>query len=150
MTGQQYERWWPVALAAVSGTLICAFSGLVPVFPAAVAIGTTTLGVVVAGFTATQRNMLLGMRGSRIMKYAAESGRYADVLHYMMHCIWWSLALTVVSLLRLLLGDLMCRSFWVWAAWLFAWSGLTVCVIATLVRNERIMLVITKQYLKKG
>ena len=93
------------------------------------------IGLIVAGFTATQRNMLLSMSGSRVLRFAATTGYYKDVLHYLSECIYAGLFATFLSLIGIFLED--CG---VWqSVWLGALVGSILLIICILVRNEVLM-----------
>ena len=104
-----------------------------------------TLGVVVAGFTATQRNMLLGMGGTKVLHYAATTGYYKDVLDYLAHCIYAALFVTVVSVPGMFLDG----SSWGWSLWLALWVGSVFLVIGLMVRNEWLMSRIFTHFMKE-
>ena len=151
MSGRTIERWHPCVLAVLSAAIAAAFANRVPHFPVAVAAGTMTLGVVVAGFTATQRNMLLSMGGSRIMRFAVKSGRYEDVLAYLKHCIWWGLTATAVSIARFFVDEcVLAKHDWAWTLWLAACIGVLVGVLASIVRNERLMFIVIGQFIRES
>ena len=93
------------------------------------------LGLIVAGFTATQRNMLLSMSGSRVLRFAASTGYYKDILNYLTGCVYAGLSVTVLSLIGIFLED--CG---VWqSVWMAIWVGSIVLIICVLVRNELLM-----------
>ncbi len=78
------ERYGPYLLAAFAAAATAVFASGSEPFPQAPAAGTMTFGVVVAGFTATQRNMLLGMGGARVLRFAGHTGYCQNVLRYLM------------------------------------------------------------------
>lgn len=131
------ERYLPLLAGAIAGGAIgCAdvFAGVEP-FSRLASVGTMTLGVVVAGFTATQRNMLLGMGGTKVLRYAATTGYYKDVLDYLAHCIYASLLVTVVSVAGIFVEN----GGWARSSWLALWVGSIVLVVALMIRNECLM-----------
>ena len=91
----RFERYFPFFLAVVVGISagIATFGfGIVP-DSKAVPAATMTFGIVVAGFTATQRNMLLGMRGASILRFLSRTGFYIGVLDNLMQCVYSALLL---------------------------------------------------------
>lgn len=118
-------------LAGIGAGLLVFVCGIKPL-PPALAAGTMTFGVVVAGFAATQRNMLLGMRGSRVLSFAARTGYNRDVLGYLMGCVYAGLFVSAVSVAGFFLGN----SPMLWAWWLAILTGGIVLVLALLLRNE--------------
>ena len=105
------ERYLPFVVAVLAGGAAAVADAIADVEPFSrlVSVGTMTLGVVVAGFTATQRNMLLGMAGTKVLRFAATTGYHKDVLDYLAHCIYAALFVTAVSAVgaihrRMLLG----------------------------------------------
>ena len=103
------------------------------------------LGLIVAGFTATQRNMLLGMGGSKVLRYAATTGFYKEILKYLAHCISAGLFVTLVSMV----GIFISRSGWAWPLWLALWVGSIILVVAFLVRNELLMARIFARFMEE-
>lgn len=91
-----------------------------------------TFGVVVAGFAATQRNMLLGMGQSRVLRHAARTGYYKDILSYLTNCVYAGLTATGVSVAGFFLG----KDVVAWSAWLVALVFIIALIIGLVVRNE--------------
>lgn len=137
LMSSRVERLAPVALAAV-GAGVALVVDLVwehEPFSRHVATGAMALGLIVAGFTATQRNMLLSMSGSRVLRFAASTGYYKDILNYLTGCVYAGLSVTVLSLIGIFLED--CG---VWqSVWMATWVGSIVLIICVLVRNELLM-----------
>ena len=140
------ERRFPFLLAA-----IVAASVAVVVFgfgkaPSSKAIpaATMTFGIVVAGFTATQRNMLLGMQGSSVMRFLSRTEYSSDVLDYLMHCIYSALLVSIISLVGIFLPD--CGPLW--GLWIVSVTFTVVLVLALMWRNELMMSRIIRHFLK--
>ena len=91
--------------------------------------------MVIAGFTATQRNQFLAMRGSKILRLASNAGYHSDVLSYLAQCIYGALALSVVSLL----GFFVSSPSLTWSVWQIVWGGACAWTAMSLVRNEILM-----------
>ena len=73
--------------------------------PIALPAATMTFGVVVSGFVATQRNMLLTMSGAEVLRFAVERGYHNDVISYLMDCIRAGLLIIAISLSGFFFGD---------------------------------------------
>ncbi len=142
MISGKIERYGPYLLATLAaGTLAC-FASEIESFPRTLAAGSMTLGVVVAGFTATQRNMLLGMGGARVLRFAVKTGYYKNVLRYLGECVYVGLIVTVVSAVCVLVS---------WYTWLKLglWGGSVVLVLALIARNEWLMFLIIKRFMEE-
>ena len=128
------ERYGPISVAVIAGVAAAAFDAVAELEPFSryVSAGTMTLGLVVVGFTATQRNMLLGMGGSKVLRFAANTGYYKDIISYLAHCIFAGLSVTVLSLVGLFIDTCSLE----WTSWLALWVGSIVLVIGILIRNE--------------
>ena len=104
-----------------------------------------TFGIVVSGFVATQRNMLLSMNGAQVLRFAARTGFYQDVLAYLMDCIQAGLIVTAVSLAGVFLHDYSHLS----VAWLPLLAGGITLVVCLVFRNERLMGRIVHRFLEE-
>ncbi len=131
------------ALAAGAAALPVFYCGL-DTIPQYLPAGTMTLGVVVAGFAATQRNMLLGMRGSTVLRFALRTGYHNDVLAYLMHCVYAGLFTSVVSLAGFFLG----KNALLWSLWLIVLTFSIALALALIWRNEILMLRIVKRFME--
>ena len=129
------ELYGPFLLSGTVVILSFSFASKIPPVSGVLCAGTMTLGVVVAGFTATQRNMLLSMGGSRVMRFAADTTYYRDVLTYLVQCIYASLFVVVISLI----GAFITKEMGVWRYWLAFWSGSVFLLLALMIRNELLM-----------
>lgn len=140
------ERYFPFPLAALVATVAAAVVfglGRVPnsnALPAA----TMTFGVVVAGFTATQRNMLLGMRGASVLRFLSRTGYYIDVLDYLMQCVYAALLVSVISVAGFFLG---CNGL-LWKVWMVAMTFTVSLVLSMILRNEILMARIIKCFME--
>ena len=148
----KFERRFPVVVAIVVGmtSAVAAYLYDIGPLPKSLAAGTMTFGIVVAGFAATQRNMLLGMGGSKVLRYAVRTGFHHDILAYLMHCVYVGLAVALVSLIGLFLNDdTSLGPFSLWEIWLVILVGLIVCVLALMFRNELVILRVIKRFMEE-
>ena len=140
------EKLLPLLIALILGvaTGIVAYIYEIQPFPKALSAGTMTFGVVVAGFAATQRNMLLGMRGSSVLKFAVRTGFHDSVLAYLMHCVYAGLAVSVVSVVGFFINS----NPLYWSVWFALLIGSIALVIALILRNEILMVRIVKRFME--
>ena len=141
------ERRLPFAIAAISATIaaVVVFVWEIGASSKALPAGTMTFGIVVAGFAATQRNMLLGMRGSTVLRFALRTGFHNDVLAYLMHCVYAGLSVSVVSVTGFFLGS---QHHLLWKFWLILITFCISLVIALITRNEILMARIVKRFME--
>ena len=144
MNSLRVETHFPcaVSLGTVGVASICVRH--LPCVPEPLATATITLGVVVAGFTATQRNMLVGMKGLPLFNTIAKTGHDADLTLYLKQCLWSCIALILVSGTRFFLEDLPPVLTPIWT---IVWFGTFAFVIASTCRNERFMFRIIGKFL---
>ncbi len=128
----------PYALALLAGVAVSVFANLVDPFSKSLAIGTATFGMIVAGFTATQRNMLIGMGGTKVMRFIVRKGYQEDTLNYMRDSVFGGLIVAVLSVVWLFLPEAN-ESTLLWRLWFGFWSGAMVLVFISTLRNERIV-----------
>ena len=140
------ERYLPPTLALIIASIAAfvVFRCDMQPLPKALAAGTMTFGVVVSGFAATQRNMLLGMRGSNVLRFAIRTGYHNDILDYLMHCVYAGLGVSVVSLVAFFLGD----SVLMWRLWIIAVTFFIVLVLTLILRNEILMVRVVKRFIQ--
>ena len=137
MVGKNFEKWAPLGAAGIAtlGTACAVVLGDVGLVHDAVPVGAMTFGIVAAGFAATQRNILLALGGSRVLKFFAGYGGQGDVMAYLGSGILAGLVVTVVSLVGLFL----CKGKIAEDIWLPFFVGSIAWVIAITVRNEILM-----------
>ena len=148
----KFERRFPVVAAIVAGvaSAVAAYFYDIGPLPKSLAAGTMTFGIVVAGFAATQRNMLLGMGGSKVLRFAARTEFHHDILDYLMHCVYVGLAVALVSVIGFFLDeDTSFGPFSLWEVWLAILVGLIVCVLALMFRNELVMRQIVERFVEE-
>ena len=148
MISRTIEIWWPCVAAGASAAAVALWTEEIPAIPDLLAAGTITLGVVVAGFTATQRNMLLGIVGTRVIRVAVKTGYDRDVIGCLRHCVWASLLLVAVSVVRFFVDECAWQEGWGRVLWLPLWSGVFVLVLALMVRNERMMFLVVSRSMR--
>ena len=105
-----------------------------------------TFGVVVSGFVATQRNMLLTMSGAEVLRFAVRTGYHEDVINYLMDCIRAGMLITTVSLSGLFIP----KNSLLWGIWLPSLAGAIVLVVCLLIRNEILVSRIVRHYLEEA
>lgn len=140
------EKLLPLLIALILGVAagIVAYICEIQPFPKALSAGTMTFGIVVAGFAATQRNMLLGMRGSSVLKFAVRTGFHDSVLAYLMHCVYAGLVVSVVSVAGFFINS----NPLYWSVWFAFLIGSIALVIALILRNEILMARIVKRFME--
>ena len=151
MSGK-FERRFPglIALLTVVASLVVVWLCDIDALPKSLAAGTMTFGIVVAGFAATQRNMLLGMGGSKLLRFAVRTGFHHDILAYLMHCVYVGLAVALVSVIGFFLNeDTSFGPFSLWESWLVVLVGLIVWVLALMCRNELVILRVIKRFMEE-
>ena len=135
------------AIAAVAASSLVFVRCEVESLPIALPVGALTFGVVVSGFVATQRNMLLTMTGSEVLRFAVRTGFYTDVIDYLMDGIRLGLAMmgaACVGVFVLASAELA----FLQEAWLSLFAGLTVATIWTIGRNEILVARMVTRYME--
>lgn len=145
MIPRNVETYLPCVVSFGTAGSTLAFAQKLPTVPAELAAATITLGVVIAGFTATQRNMLVGMKGLPLLETLARTGHHLDLILYLKQCVWSSVTLVLVSATRFFLDDAPTEFVQVWGV---VWFGTFAFVIASVVRNERLMFQVIGKFLK--
>lgn len=143
------ERSIPIGIAGVVGLAIITFGDAnlaSHVLSKHIPVATMTFGVVISGFTATQRSMMLGMRASRVLHFAATTGYYRAVNVYLTEGILAGLLVAAVSFVAVLLEGI-CDTYW--HGWTGIWSGSVIWTIGVLVRNEVLMYRLFKRFLEE-
>lgn len=113
--------------------------------PAALIATAATFGIVLAGFSATQRNMLFPMRGSRVIRRAIKINQMDRVLSYLSQDTYTGIALTLYSFTGFFVGD----NLIVVRVWTVLLGGLVLFALAGLTRNEIVMALIMKRFLEE-
>ena len=141
------EKYVPY-MASIVGALIAAgilFFGDFGKPPHMASVGTLTFGMVIAGFAATQRNMLLGMIGSEVMKFAVDRGFHNDILSYLMDSVYAGIVMSGFSIIGILIFD--CSLLW--EIWIIGATFLIVLILAFMIRNEMMMARILTRFLEE-
>ena len=146
MNALKVERYWPVVLAAIAAIVTGAvlYSYELRAIPRAIPAGIMTFGIVVAGFAATQRNMLLTLGGTEVLNRLRTTKHGHDVLDYLMHCVYSGVGLSVVAVLGLLFSDDSALFCWLWLILITFFIAL---ILGSVVRNEVIMKRVVKHFI---
>ena len=133
-----------VAVGAVSA--VASLKWGINTIPTALPAGAMTFGIVVAGFTATQRNMLLTMGASRTLRFMTKNHLDYRVLGYFMHCIYAGLVVSGIAAIGFFLN---CVSPYhiIWFSCLL--GGIAV-VLALIGRNELVMRIMVRRFLTES
>ena len=134
-----------MAIVAAAASAIAVFLYEIGPIPIALPATTMTFGVVVSGFVATQRNMLLTMSGADVLRFAVRTGYHQDVINYLMDGIRAGLLVTVVSLL----GFFVPEKSRLWDVWLPSLTATVVLVICLLIRNEGLVTRMVSRFLEE-
>ena len=141
------EKYGPIAFAVLGGvcSLTLALLAGMSSIPTAMIATTMTFGIVMAGFSATQRNMLFSLRGSRVIRHAIEINQINRVLSYLAVNPFVGLGLTLYSFLGFLTVDepIAVR------VWVTVLGALVFFALACLTRNEIVMYLILKRYMEE-
>lgn len=148
MTPAMMQRAWPFGLAIIAAGVAAfvAAECLVEPLPVALPAGTMTFGVVVSGFVATQRNMLLTMSGAEVLRFAVRAGFYRDVMAYFADGIRAGLFVTTVSLTGFFIGT----NNTLWVVWLSIQAGGVTLVVCLIARNEILVRRMVSRYLEEN
>lgn len=88
--------------------------------------------------------MLLGMRGSTILRMALRSGYHQDVLSYLMHCVYAGLLVSALSVFGFFFSSYRV----LWDLWIVLVTFSVVLVLALMIRNEILMVRIVKHFME--
>ena len=138
----QLLKYGPFLAGVCAGVLVAILAGE---HAAKLAVGLsavgTALGVIVAGFTATQRSMLLVMVGSKILRHLARARYDEDALSYLGQTIYLGVVVSVLSVSGIFLPSHH-------SVWLGCFVGVASAMFLTLLRNEMIMGIVIGRFLK--
>lgn len=141
------EKYGPslsAILGGIASLTITWTSGMTTV-PTTLIATAATFGIVMAGFSATQRNMLFSMRGSRVIRRAIEINQMDRVLSYLSKSSYVGIGLTLFSFAGFFVSD----HIIVVLAWMTVLGALVLLAVAFLVRNEVVASLILKRYLEE-
>ena len=148
MASATWEKTWPpllaVVAASVAAVVLTVLLNIKPL-PLALPAATMTFGIVVAGFAATQRNMLLTMSGSEVLRFARTTGYYEDIISYLTNGIHAGLLVTLISLCGFFLGE----NCALWTAWLSVLTGGVALVLGLTARNEMLSNRLVRRFLEE-
>ena len=147
MNSLSVERRWPflIGVLAGGGAAAVVFTCHFKLPPTTVPVAMMTFGIVVSGFVATQRNMLLTMGGASVLRFVANTGYYEDIVDYLRQCIFSGLFVALWSTLGFFLGS----DRMLWSIWLSVQTGAVVLVLALLFRNELIVVRLVKRFIEQ-
>ena len=147
MTSAKWERVWPLLPAVLAGLVAFVVAKLLgpASYPLPLPAATMTFGIVVAGFAATQRNMLLTMSGSEVLRFVQTTGYYQDVVNYLMDGVKAGLVVSSVSVCGFFLEQNGLLS----AVWLAAMAGSVVLVLGVTARNEMLTSRLVRRFLSE-
>lgn len=137
----------PLAFAVIRGvcTLVLAWLSGLTTIPPALTGTAMTFGIVMAGFSATQRNMLFSMRGSRVIRRANKNNQMVRVWFYMAYNTFVGIAITLYSFLGFFSGtNLIFNSVWITVL-----GALVFLALGFLLSSEIILWRVLRQHLDK-
>ena len=141
------EKRGPTLSAIVGGVTALAATWLLETtsVPAPLIATAATFGVVLAGFSATQRNMLFPIRISRVIRRAIQINQMDRILSYLSRSSYIGIVITLYSFIGFFVGD----HFLVVRAWMAVLIALVFFALACLARNEMVMSLIMKRYMEE-
>lgn len=141
------EKYAPYVITVIGGGLALSVSWWLDIeaIPDALIAGTMTLGIVIAGFSATQRNMLFSMRQSRVIRRAIKINQMDHVWSYVSRTLFGGIVLTVISFIGFFIND----NVVIVRIWITVLSALVCWTISYLALNEIIMTIISKRYIEE-
>lgn len=141
------EKRGPTISAIVGGVLTLVVAWLIGVTtaPAPLIATAATFGVVLAGFSATQRNTLFPIRSSRVIRRAIQINQMDRILSYLSKGSYVGIVITLYSFTGFFIGE----HFLVVRAWIAVLIALVFFALACLARNEMVMSLIMKRYMEE-
>lgn len=142
------EKYGPTAFAIIGGSLSFVATLLIETSTVSanlIATTTMTFGIVLAGFSGTQRNMLISIRRTRVIDRAIDINQIERVLSYLTKSSYVGLVLALYSFAGFFIDDHLV----VLRAWIAGLGALVFFAIAHLARNEIIMSLILKRIMAK-
>ena len=136
---------WIFGIVGFGVTLLLAY--LVDLGPilAPILASAMTFGIVLAGFSATQRNMLFTMRNSQVIKRLKKIDHMETVLRYLSGTSYMGIAIVLFSFVGFFVSDYPDVA----RVWIGMLGGLIFGSIAYLVRNERVMELVLKRFMEE-
>ncbi len=114
-------------------------------FPVPLATTTAVLGLVMFGFAAAQRIIVFQLKGSTLSQLLVDEKLYPHILRFFTESSWSSLFLVIISMICLLVDNIM--GYTMWAGCFVLWVGSLTLTLALIIRNERLMQKILKEFL---
>lgn len=141
------EKYGPGASAIIGGIASMAISWILGMttVPTALIATAATFGIVMAGFSATQRNMLFSIRGSRVIRRAIKINQMDRVLTYLSTSSFVGILLTLLSFVAFFVG----HNIIIVGVSMGILGALVSFAIGCLVRNEVVMSLIQKRYFEE-
>ena len=141
------EKYGPLVFGVLGAALVLGLSYLIAFdkipFPALAS--SMTFGVVLAGFSATQRNMMFTMRNSRVITRARQIRLLEPILLYLSRTSHVGIVLTLYSFIGFFVGE----HVEVVRACMVGLGGLVFYSIALLIRNELVMALLLKRFMEE-
>ena len=104
-----------------------------------------TFGIVLAGFSATQRNMLFTMRNSQVIKRLKKIDHMETVLAYLSRTSYVGIFIVLLSFIGFFVTDYS----HVARVWIAVLGGSIFGSVAYLVRNERVMELVLRRFMEE-
>lgn len=104
-----------------------------------------TVGVVVAGFGATQRNILLGLRFLKLYRWMEEVGYKKEIVRCLKEGIFIGIGIASITSLHFIFDT---SSVPLWIVWTI-WFGAVSLLFGVIVRNELLMFRIFQWYVQE-
>ena len=82
------------------------------------------------------------------MQYLIKTERYDDILSFLKQGILSGLVMCVVSVAFFFLNCLLQETALAWMIWIGVWSGSMTFVLICLLRNEQLMFIIVRQFMR--
>lgn len=141
------EKRGPTISAIVGGvsTLVVTWLLGLTTVPSPLLATAATFGVVLAGLSAIQRNMLFPIRSSRVIRRAIEINQMDRILSYLSKSSYIGVVISLYSFVGFFIGD----HFFVVRVWMAVLVALVFFASACLARNEAVMSLIMKRYMEE-
>ena len=141
------EKRGPTISAIVGGvsTLVVTWLLGLTTVPSPLLATAATFGVVLAGLSAIQRNVLFPIRSSRVIRRAIEINQMDRILSYLSKSSYIGVVISLYSFVGFFIGD----HFFVVRVWMAVLVALVFFALACLARNEAVMSLIMKRYMEE-
>lgn len=141
------EKRGPTISAIVGGvsTLVVTWLLGLTTVPSPLLATAATFGVVLAGLSAIQRNVLFPIRSSRVIRRAIEINQMDRILSYLSKSSYIGVVISLYSFVGFFIGD----HFFFVRVWMAVLVALVFFALACLARNEAVMSLIMKRYMEE-